>query len=124
MAKKLARENKSRHSGMPYWMGRSSLLTSGNLSFGTMSRASHSRSFSSSAFRITSPFSSSRRGARKSRTHLSFPRLPDLRIFSDAFLINDSKELFAHLTGLGLAFNFVAVYDTTAIVIRACTVAA
>ena len=49
---------------MPYCNGRSSLLSFGNLSLGTMSSASHSGSFSVSNRSISSPLWSDGRGAR------------------------------------------------------------
>ena len=46
-------------------------------SLGTMSNACHSGSFSASRASISAALSSSGRGARKPRIHLSLPGLPD-----------------------------------------------
>ena len=52
-----------------------------------------------------------------------FSTLSGLQYIFDTFFVDNCEELLAHLTGLGLAFDFVAIDDATAIRVRAGAIA-
>ena len=108
---------------MPYWIGRSSFVSSGNRSLGTMSSASHSGTFSASLSRTSAPFSSSGRRRAVASHPLVPTALARLRPRLHPPPVDDCNELFAHPAALRLPLDLVPVDHPAAVRIQTVPVA-